>query len=88
MSMVTNYHRRGAYVCVYAESLSRVQFCVTPWTIAHQAPLTMELSRPEYWRGLPFPSPGDLPNPGIEPTSLASFALAGGCLPAVPPGKV
>ena len=74
-------------MCVYAESLSRVQFCVTPWTIAHQAPLTMELSRQEYWRGLPFPSPGDLPNPGIEPTSLACFALAGGCLPAVPPGK-
>ena len=67
--MVTNYHRRGAYVCVYAESLSHVQFCVTPWTIAHQAPLTMELSRQEYWLGLPFPSPGDLPNPRIKPGS-------------------
>ena len=38
-----------------------------PWTIAHQAPLSMGFSRQEYWSGLPFPSPGDLPNPGIEP---------------------
>ena len=68
--MVTNYHRRGAYVCVYAESLSRVQFCVTPWTIAHQAPLTMELSRPEYWRGLPFPSPGIFLTQGLNPRLL------------------
>ena len=44
-----------------------------PWTVAHQVPLSMEFSRSEYWSGLPFPSPGDLPNPGIEPTSpLAS----------------
>ena len=43
----------------------------TPWTIAHQAPLSMGFSRQEYWSGLPFPSPGDLPNPGIEPKSPA-----------------
>ena len=43
----------------------------TPWTIAHQAPLSMGFSRQEYWSGLPFPSPGDLPNPGIEPRSPA-----------------
>ena len=42
---------------------------VTPWTIVHQAPLSMEFSRQEYWSGLPFPSPGDLPDPGIEPRS-------------------
>ena len=42
----------------------------TPWTVAHQAPLSMEFFRQEYWSGLPFPSPGDLPNPGIEPRSL------------------
>ena len=42
-----------------------------PWTIAHQAPLSMGFSRQEYWSGLPFPSPGDLPNPGIEPGSPA-----------------
>ena len=50
---------------------------VTPWTVAQQAPLSMGFSRQEYWGGLPFPSPGDLPNPGIEPTSLTSPALAG-----------
>ena len=50
-----------------------------PWTIAHQAPpLSMGLSRQEYWSGLPFPSPGDLPDPGIEPASLMPPALAGG----------
>ena len=42
---------------------------VTPWTVVHQAPLSMEFSRQEYWSGLPFPSPGDLPDPGIEPRS-------------------
>ena len=47
--------------------LSRVQLFATPGTIAHQAPLSVEFSRREYWSGLPFPSPGDLPNPGIEP---------------------
>ena len=52
--------------------------CVTPWIIAHQAPLSMGFSRQEYWNGLPFPSLGDLPNPGIEPVSLAFPALSGG----------
>ena len=51
------------------KSLSRVQLFATPWTVAHQAPLSMEFSRAEYWSGLPFPSPGDLPNPGIKPKS-------------------
>ena len=48
--------------------------CLTaiPWTVAHQAPLSMGFSRQEYWSGLPFPSPGDLPNPGIKPVSPAS----------------
>ena len=50
----------------------------TPWTVAHQAPLSMGFSRREYWSGLPFPSPGDLPYSGIEPKSLTSPALAGG----------
>ena len=50
---------------------------VTLWTVAHQAPLSMEVSRKEYWSGLPFPSPGDLPDPGIRPASLMSPALAG-----------
>src|SRR5574341_945454 len=50
---------------------------VTLWTVAHQAPLPMGFPRQEYWNGLPFPSPGDLPDPRIEPTSLVSPALAG-----------
>ena len=58
--------------------LSRVQLSVTPWTVAHQAPLSMEFSRQKYWRGLPFPIPGDLPDSGIEPVPLVSPALAGG----------
>ena len=56
---------------------SSVQLFVTLWTIAHQAPLSMEFSRQEYWSGLPGPPPGDLPNPGIKPASLMSPALAG-----------
>ena len=50
---------------------------VTPWIVTHQAPLSMEFSRQEYWSTLPFPSPGDLPDPGIEPASLGSLSLAG-----------
>ena len=57
---------------------SRVRLCVTPWTVACQAPLSMAFSREEYWSGLPCPPPGDLPNPRIEPTCLMSPALAGG----------
>ena len=56
---------------------SQVRLFVTLWTIARQASLSMGFSRQKYWSGLPFPSPGDLPNPGIEPTSLMSPALAG-----------
>ena len=51
---------------------------MTPWTIAHQTPLSMGLSQQEYWCGLPFPTPGAIPNPGIKPTSPVSPALAGG----------
>ena len=59
------------------QSLSRVQLFTTPLTVAHQAPLSMGFPRQEYWSSLPFPSPGDLPNPEIEPMSPA---LAGGFL--------
>ena len=55
--------------------------------IAHQAPLSMGLPRQEFWSGLLFPSPGDLPEAGIEPVSLASPALAGGLFATEPPGK-
>ena len=55
----------------WVKLLSRVQLFATPWTVAYQAPQSMEFSRQEYWSGLPLPSPGDLPNPGIEPRSSA-----------------
>ena len=61
---------------VKVKSLSRVWLFVTPWTVAYQAPLSMGFSRQEYWSGLPFPSPGDLPDPGIEPRSPALQADA------------
>ena len=64
-------------VVLVVELLSHVLLFVTPWTIAHQVPLSMGFSRQEYWSQLPFLSPGYLPNPGIEPMSLASPALAG-----------
>ena len=59
-----------------AKSLQSCLF-VTPWTAAHQASLSMGFSRQEYWSGLSFPPPGDLPDPGIKSTSLTSPALAG-----------
>ena len=67
--------------------LSRVQLSATPWTIAHQAPLSMEFSRQEYWSGLPFPTPGDLSNPGIKPEDPVAPAEAGGFFTTEPPGK-
>ena len=65
-------------------SLSHVQLFATPWTVAYQAPLSMGFSRQEYWSGLSSPSPGDLPNPGIEPKSPA---LQTDALPSEPPGN-
>ena len=65
------------HACVL-NHFSCVQFFMTLWTIAHQAPLSMGFSRREQWSGLPFPTPGDLPDPGIEPVSLMSPALACG----------
>ena len=64
--------------------LSRFWLFAIPWTVAYQAPPSMEFSRQEYWSGLPFPSPGDLPDPGIEPRSPALQAEA---LPSELPGK-
>ena len=61
------------------KSLSRVRLFATPWNVTHQAPPSMEFSRQEYWSGLPFPSSGDLPDPGIE---LGSPALRVGALPS------
>ena len=66
--------------------MSEVRFegRATPWTVAHQAPLSMEFSRQEYWCGLPFPSSEDVPNSGIK---LGSSALQVNSLPSEPPGK-
>ena len=77
-SSVTQTYHLGISVCVHAQPLRHVQLFVTPWTVTCQAPLSLEFPRQEYWSGLPFPSPRDLPNPGIEPTSWVSPALAGG----------
>ena len=66
------------------KSLSPVRLFVTPWTVAHQAPPSMEFSRQEYWSGLQFPSPRDLPDPEIEPRSPTLQADA---LPSELPGK-
>ena len=74
-------------MCVW-EILSHVRFLTTQWTVAHQVPLSMDFSRLEYWSRLPFPPPGDLPDPGIEPVSLASPpVLTGRFFTTVPSGK-
>ena len=64
--------------------LGRVWLFATPWTVAHQPLLSTEFSRPEYGSVLPFPTPGDFPDPGIEPTSCVSPALAGGFFTTAP----
>ena len=69
---------------VKVKSLSSVQLFATPWTVAYQASPSMGFSRQEFWSGLPFPSPGDLPNPGIE---LRSLALEADALTSELPGK-
>ena len=68
-------------LCDPMDSLRPHGLFETPWTVAHQAPLSMGFSRQEYWSGLPFPSPGDLPNPGIKPASPMSPALQANSLP-------
>ena len=72
------------YIWKKVKSLSRVQLFATLWTVAHQAPPSMGFPRQEYWSGLPFPSPGDLPDPGIEPRSPA---LQADTLTSEPPEK-
>ena len=74
--------------CVCTCMLSHVWSFATPWTVTPQAPLSMRFSRQEYWSGLPFPSPGDLPDPGVEPASPVSPALAGRFFITEQPGKL
>ena len=73
---------KNSFVC--ACSLSHVPLFAVPWTVAHQAPLPMEFSRQEYWSGVPFPSPGDLPDQEREPRSSALQAVS---LPSESPRK-
>ena len=75
--------RKCVCACMHAQSW----LTANSWNIARQAPLSMEISRQEYWSGLPLPPPGVLPEPGIQLASLMSLALAGGCFTTVPPGK-
>ena len=72
---------------VHSCSLSHVQLCVTPWTVTRQAPLSIRFPRQEYWNGLPFPPPGDLPNPRIQLKPLTTPALAGRYFTSKSPGK-
>ena len=72
---------------MFVSTPSHVQLFVTPWTIAHQASLSMGVPRQEYWSGLPVPTPGNPPDPGTEPASLVSPSLAGGFFTTMPPGK-
>ena len=74
-------------MCVFAQLFSHVQFLATPWTVACQTPLSLRFSRQKYCSGLPCPSLGDLPNPGVELESLESPALAGRFSTTEPPGK-
>ena len=71
--------------CMCAKTFHHVQLFVTLWTVAHQASLSMEFSRQEYWSGFLFPFSGDLPNPGKEPKSPA---LQADSLPSEPPGML
>ena len=70
---------------MHAQSLSHAQLFASPWTVAHQVPLSMEFSRQEYWNGLPLPPPGELPNPRVE---TASLAWAGRFFTSETPGKL
>ena len=74
-----------SFACVGAQLHCHVRLFVSPWTVAHQAPLSMGFSRQEHWSGLPFPLSGDLPDPEIQPASPVSPALAGRFFTTEPP---
>ena len=75
------------HVCLHAQPLSRVRLFATPEAVARQAPLSLGPPRQEYWRGLPFSTPGDLPDPGIKLTSSVAPALSGRYFTIEPPEK-
>ena len=80
-------NKAKVFLCVCVQSFSCMQLLAAPLTVARQAPLSMEFSRQENWRELPFPTPGYLPHPGMELISLVSSALAGGFFTTRLPGK-
>ena len=84
-SVIRNFYDNLYLICLCV--LSHVWIFATPGTVAHQASLSMGFSQQEYWKGLPFPSPEDLLDPGIEPVSFASPALAGRFFTTMPPGS-
>ena len=75
------------FILLLLSHFSHVQLFVTPWTVVHQAPLSMGFSRQEYWSGLPCSPPGDLPDPGIEPVSLCLLHWQAGSIQLAPLGK-
>ena len=77
LNQVTKFLWAAGSSCVLSGSVV-VQLCATLWTLAYQAPLSMGLFRQEYWSGLPFPPPGDLPNPRIKPAFLCVSCISGG----------
>ena len=81
--LLNTYHAPRNVLC----SFGRVQLFATPWTVASQDPLSMEVSMQEHWSRLLFPLSGDLPDPGMEPTSLVSLALAKEFFTTASPGK-
>ena len=87
MASAGQWHLWASHVCVLSH-FSTVWLFGTPWTTARQVPLSLGFSRQESWSGLPRPPPGHLPDPGIEPASLMSPALAGGFFTTEPLGKV
>ena len=78
---------RFLVLCFFKFTLSHVWLFVIPRTVARKAPQSTEFPRQEYWSGLPFPPPGDLPDPGTEPVSLMTMHWQVGSLPLAPPGK-
>ena len=84
-NITSNFRSMNLPYLLNCQLLSHVQLFVTLWTVAHQAPLSMGFSRQEYWRELPFPSPGDFPNPGIK---SGSPALRADSLLSEPPEKL
>ena len=86
--MIHNFQRLSSiFWCICTQPLSHARLFETPWTVARQAPLSMEFCRQEYWSGFPCHTPQDLPYPGIGPGSLGSSALEGGFFTSAPPGK-